>query len=173
MKFARDLGGKFDADKKFWLFPVSRADAVREAAQRVYGVRPAREGEARVTVRLTARREISVRCAPIMYKGILIAEARGRDSGAKIGPDCALLSGVVTSGGSRDNWRTEVRPGAVIEITGIPLSHAAGDDEWSVEIVGAAAVTVDRDALIAERAALLARLTEIDAALSSEAITAE
>ncbi|GAN46095.1 hypothetical protein ABID82_001607 [Methylobacterium sp. PvP062] len=55
--------------------------------------------------------------SPVEVAGRLIARAFDRDSGAKLGDGIVLLSGNVTSGGSRANWKTIVSATVVIHDT--------------------------------------------------------
>lgn len=157
---AKQLGGKWRSDEKAWAFPLTRADAVRDLCARIYGSAPSAPGERGVTVRITAKRDLYELCAPVLFAGRGVVRATGRDSGARPGEGCAIISGRVTSGGSVKNWQTCVDEGAVVEIENMDPAAAVETDDWSVEIAGS--TVLDRDALLEERAKLAARLAEID-----------
>jgi hypothetical protein len=107
----------------------------------------------------------------LQLAGRTIARAWGRDSGAKLGEGVILESGRVYSGGSVKNWRTCATAGSVFLVRGVGIhaakSMAADSPDSSIEIE-----IVDegnsRQALVDERARLLARIAEIDAELATE-----
>lgn len=167
---AKRLAGRFSAG--VWSFDERNAAAVRKALCEAYGT----DGEApadTVSVRITWDEACSEYCAPIEFAGRTVARAFGRDSGAKPGEGVVIEAGGFTSGGSVKNWKTVVKAGTVVLMHDVPRASAEAFDESGdsprVEIVkpeGTAAV--DREALLAERERLEARLAEIDATLATE-----
>ena len=110
----------------------------------------------------------------IRIAGREVARATSRDSGAKLGEGVVLLSGGFASAGSVKNWGTESKSdGATVLIRDMPIvaaqriieEHPAGVQAAQLEDE---APVSDKDALREERARLLARLAEIDAALAEE-----
>lgn len=66
-------------------------------------------------VRITAK-EDNHRKFAVMFMGVKVAVAFGRDSGAKVGYDARMISGDIDSGGSRANWYCIVKEGSVFEL---------------------------------------------------------
>mgnify|MGYP003617560847 FL=1 len=165
---AKRLSGRFSVG--VWSFDERNAAAARKALVEAYGT----DGESpadTVSVRITWDEECWEYCAPIEFAGRTVARAFGRDSGAKTGDGVVIEAGGFTSGGSVKNWKTVIKAGTVVLMHDVPRASAEAfaeaDDLARVEIVkpeGTAAV--DREALIAERARLAARIADIDAALA-------
>jgi len=120
---ARDLGGKWDAGSKAWRFPLALKDDVLKILDDCYGYVADRSQE-RVTLKITVHCGLSEGKGPVKIGPYELANARGRDSGARPGPNVALLSGSINSGGSVKNWQSHVFAGAVFKITDVPLSVA-------------------------------------------------
>ena len=166
---ARNLSGRFSAGA--WSFdPRVEAD-VRKLCQRCYGTDGTTPADV-VTLRVAfGDDEFSVLAMPIEVGGRTIARAFGRDSGAKTGEGVIVDAGGFSSGGSVKNWRTVARAGTVVRILDMPRATAeelcATEHEYyRCEIVAdTAPPAIDRDALVAERARLQARLAEIAAVL--------
>lgn len=159
---AKRLGGKWN--NSAWSFDARDEDRVRELCRKIYGT----DGTSAdlVSVRLTAKTDITALQGGIFAAGRCVARATGRDSGAKLGDGVILLSGRVTSGGSMKNWRTYVIEGSVVEVRDVPRAAISDIDtnDWTIEIVEAG----DRTAVLrAERDRLIARLAEIDAELTA------
>jgi hypothetical protein len=66
-------------------------------------------------VRITA---LSTNCRKfaVVFMGVKVAVAFGRDSGAKVGYDATMISGEIGSGGSRANWYCMVEKGSIFEL---------------------------------------------------------
>ena len=71
--------------------------------------------DGKIKVRITAR-EDNKRKFAVVFMGVKVAVAFGRDSGAKIGYDVRMISGKIDSGGSRINWYCFVAAGSVFEL---------------------------------------------------------
>lgn len=162
---ARALGGKLNG--KAWEFDQRLADDVAELYRRIYGEWP---GDATdyVKVRATALKDIAEDKAGIFLFGRCLARAYSRDSGAKLGDGVILREGRFRSGGSAKYWKTVCEEGTVVELFDVPrkIAEQARSEEplWKVEILGDSP-SIGRDALIAERGTLLARIAQIDALL--------
>lgn len=163
---AHKLNGKWNAAAKGWIFDPLARNGLMALLKDVYGYV---EGDQVVTARLTAKDEIRVTRAPVIFAGRVIARAMDRDSGAKTGDGVILDAGRITSGGSMKNWETIIKEGARLIVRGLPASAAVGNQEWDVEIIPEDAPAPDAGALKEERARLVARLAEIDAQLSAMA----
>lgn len=174
---ARRLGGKWDGTKKIWFFDLRDEARVEELYRSIYGEWPV-EGATGPAETVTLKVTIGSRWWEVKHGGIFlcgrqVARATGRDSGATLGGGVVVLSGKgFESGGSVKNWSTCGAPGTVFEIRDIPRilaeeeiakPHEDGD---MVEIVGE--TVVNREALEAEKEALLKRLAEIDKLLERE-----
>ena len=66
-------------------------------------------------VRIRAKEDNYRRWA-VMFMGVKVAVAFGKDSGAKVGYEARLISGEIDSGGSAKNWYCIVHEGAVFEL---------------------------------------------------------
>jgi len=69
----------------------------------------------KIKVRITAR-EDNCRKFAVVFMGVKVAVAFGRDSGAKVGYNARMISGNISSGGSRVNWYCQVDAGSVFEL---------------------------------------------------------
>lgn len=167
---AKSLGGKWQAPN--WVFDRRDEERVREVCREIYGT-DGTDGPG-VTLRVTFEPHHSVWRDAIRIAGREVARATSRDSGAKLGEGVVLLSGGFASAGSVKNWGTESKSdGATVLIRDMPIvaaqriieEHPAGVQAAQLEDE---APVSDKDALREERARLLARLAEIDAALAEE-----
>ena len=127
----RQLGGRWDGEA--WNFPAPLENEVRGALLSVYGTDGTDEAQT-VTLIARAKTKIYEYHGPVTCCGKTVARAWGRDSGAKVGDDVALLSGHISSGGSRKNWKTIVQKGSTFKLLNV-LPGLADDydpDEWEV-----------------------------------------
>lgn len=165
------LGGRWDAADRCWNVCEQTVEMVREAMREIYG-RCDTEPTATVTVVATFSNELSAWHEGVRLFGRVLAAARSRDSGARVGDGVAFIKGKPTSGGSQANWRTFIPAGCEVEIYDVPADYAAECMATLPEGITAhikeAQPTIDRDALVEERVRLLARIAEIDALLGSE-----
>lgn len=81
----------------------------------VYGYTDEEQGET-ITAKVTFTKDVYEECDSVVILGKTVARAYGRDTGAKPGEDVLLQEGTLTSGGSRANWRSIVRAGAVVTL---------------------------------------------------------
>jgi len=135
-KRARSLGGKWAAPK--WVFDVRDEPRVRALCREVYGD----DGETPVgdlvTLQVSFAPSVSMHGerAGIYLAGRCVAQAYGRDSGAKLGHGVVLVHGTagkvgwgltpdaVRSGGSMKNWMTVIEGPCVIEMRDVPRAAA-------------------------------------------------
>ncbi|MDK9763283.1 hypothetical protein KI743_14860 [Vibrio sp. D420a] len=128
VKKCRKLGGSWDKEQKAWIFPGFVADKVEELDE-VYNSAP-------VTLEITAIEEIREYGKGIEFLGRPLCRAFGRDSGALIDNDIALISGHATSGGSQKNWATILEENSVLRFripSKIPEIHQ--DDRFDFKII--------------------------------------
>ena len=102
----RNLGGRWDADAKTWVFSAVVADEV-EALDEKYNTDIS-------DYKLTFKKDDYYTCQSYTIKGYTIAIATGRDSGARLNDNIILLKGGFSSGGSMKNWSTTVKEGTQI-----------------------------------------------------------
>jgi len=69
----------------------------------------------KIKIRATALEDNKKKFAVVLF-GEKLAVAFGRDSGAKVGYNARLISGVIDSGGSKVNWYCYVKEGSVFEL---------------------------------------------------------
>lgn len=160
---AKRLGGKWRDNA--WVFDAREESRVREICRENYGSDGLTANLCTIRVKLGPRD--NQLCGPIEIFGRPIARAFGRDSGAKLCTGVVLLEGSFSSGGSHKNWYTTADTGTVVLVRDVPRSRVqekldAGDTRISVE---AEQPIVDREALMAEREKLAARIADIDAIL--------
>lgn len=171
---AKKLGGKWNPAEKVWVFDLRDENRVAELYRNIYGEFPADGVTApaeTVTIRVTVDDGSwgweETRGGLFLF-GRQVAYASGRDSGARLGGGVVVISGKgFGSGGSVKNWRTICEPNTVFEIRDIPKAALNNDSlpsKLTYEVVGEA---TNRDALVAEKEALLARLVEIDKLLGN------
>jgi len=165
---AKDLGGKFNGEKKCWYFDVRDEARVRELAISLFGTDGENNAET-VTLRVTFPQGHREYNNGVYVAGRCIARAWGRKTGAKLGEGVVLLKGNIDSGGSVQNWYTSIEPGSVFEIRDVPRLAAekavqGSGESIQIEIVDS---KIDIEALKAERERLLARIAEIDAILAA------
>jgi len=173
VKRIKGIGGaKWNAGDKCWTVPAEAVDAARDIMMDVYGETDIPDGSEKLKLRITALVDIEELRAPVSYFGKNLASASGRDSGARVGDGVILESGTITSSGSMKNWTSMIRKEAVMILTDVPetlyqrdknATTQWGDTLFSVEVLKN---SVDKEKLEAEKAALLARIAEIDRILA-------
>lgn len=177
---ARDLGGKWNGSA--WVFDARDEMRVRDLCMDTFGS----DGTPveLVTMRVTAANGVFDgigRDTELYLCGRLVAKVFNRhDQRAKLGAGVVITSGRFMGGGSGRNPCIEYSDGTVFELRDVPAPKAREEQAVNpemIEIIGsplspAAAdvqVSPEVQALIDERAALLTRLTEIDASLTANA----
>lgn len=164
-------GGKWSTVSNRWCVPEPALSVARDIMMDVYGETDESPAPEYVTLEIKYLESVSETCGPVTLAGRVIASAWSRDGGAKVGDNVAFIAGRPTSGGSRNNWTTEIKEGSIVEIYYMPLNKAQNLVEshprcMEVSIKGAP--VIDKDALKAEREHLLKRVAEIDALLEKE-----
>lgn len=164
LKTSFGRNARWNAEAKTWSVPASDVDKARSLVREHFGTDGSQDPGPTVTVRWTAVTDITAAKKPVMRYGRPIVSASGRDTGARPEEGVTLESGVVTSGGSRNNWQTIVRAGAVLTIHDVPLALAQADpeaiiveaDTHEAQTLRARLADLDR-----ERAAIVARLADL------------
>ena len=163
---AKKLGGQWIALAKAWCFDGRLEADVAALYRGIYGEWPGEAVET-VTVRAECPDGDRAEQTGIFVLGRCLARARGRDSGAVQGEGVVVRSGGFRSGGSMKYWTTVAEEGTVVDIFDVPRNLVEGktsEGKWTVKVVEGSAA-IDREALEAEKARLLARIAEIDALL--------
>lgn len=164
------MGGRWDAGRRAWTVDADIVDDVRAAMREIYGQDDAPVTDV-VNVELTVGEKLTEYGGPITMLGRTIASAWGRDSGAKTGDGVVFLEGHPFSGGSVKNWCTGISGGSVIKLVRVPRALVERNPELpdGVEMrVLPDRPAIDREALMAERERLLARISEIDKMMEEE-----
>lgn len=148
---ARKLGGQWDSRGKVWAFDVRDVDAVKAAVGECYG--HYFDPVPVVAIRITARIDFIGDRKPVYCGPRVVAQAWGRDSGAKLGTGVVCISGDYQSGGSVKNWDTRVSAGSVFELKDYPDAKLRDIDRehWEVDVL-TAATDPDAERIAAMRA---------------------
>lgn len=136
----KKLNARWDSDLSAYVVP----DIVKDVAQ---NLKEKWEGEL-ITVQITSSECLSAWTQPIYFAGYKIAEAYGRDSGAKLGKCVSQISGEIGSAGSAKNWLTVIEKGSIFRLQMLRsmLSKAQKTDKWEVvEITDNFKLDVDID----------------------------
>jgi hypothetical protein len=156
---AKTLGGKWNSNEGIWEFPIEIESDVRECVREHYGT----DGnDEMVLVKITAKNRHQIKLGPVEAFGQIIASARGRDSGAKVGNGVSMISGQIYSGGSVKNWETCIAAKTQFKLK-VAKPIAISNDDWDLEIIP----EVDIKSLRAERARLELRIQEINSILEN------
>lgn len=119
----KDLGGKWDAEEKAWIFSDIIAEKVEELDE-LYN-------SELINVEIKVHDDDIYGCADsVFFLGYQLAKATGRDSGASLGKGFALIEGEITSGGSAKNWLTIVRGGTVLRAKVPKKLVGKVDSDW-------------------------------------------
>ena len=164
----KNIGGrKWNPDERCWMIPEAEIETARQYMLEVYGETDLPDGDERVTVKVTFNDDVAERTAPVILFGKEIARAWDRDGGAKVGEDVTLISGNISSGGSRANWLTKIAEGSVFKVRNVPRKALELKHHYDVTVEEIEEDKVDRKSLEEEKAKLLARLAEIETLLSN------
>ncbi len=122
----RDLGGKWDADAKCWVFAKMVADEVENLEEQY--------NSDFIIVDIAANGGDISEHPAVTFAGYIIARASGRDSGATLGHGVSMLAGAIRSGGSIKNWAAQVKNRSVfrLEVARGALIHDESS-YWSYE----------------------------------------
>ena len=159
-------GARWNSSARCWTVPGAEIDTVRAYMREVYGETDLPDEGDRVTVEVTFLEETSDWDGEISLFGRQICRAFGRDSGARVGEGVTLIDGKIGSGGSRANWTVWIGEGAKFRVRNLPRKALSIEAPYKVEVVEVQQDGIDREALMAEREKLQARLAEIEALLS-------
>jgi len=158
---AKDLGGRFDAATKAWVFDARDERRVRDLLTRVYGTDGSTSGQT-VTVHISFDDGFRFDYDAVVFAGRVVARRPSRDERVRLTGAIIISGGFGARGGSVKSPALAPQPGTILEVRDVPAGHA----DVTAKGVTIISSTVDRAALAAERAALLARLAEIDALLT-------
>lgn len=161
-------GARWNARGKMWSVPTACVDQVREIMRRVFGECDLPDETRRVNVKLHFNEGTrSADRKPLIIFGKQVAHAFSRDGGAVVGDGVSFLEGQPTSGGSRVNYCARIPAGAVALLRNVPENLLSEElpDGVTYEIMPDEAAP-SREALLAEKERLLARLNEIDKLLA-------
>ena len=169
VKKIKSIGGaRWNAKAKAWEIPADSVDTARAFMMEVYGESDISTAAAKVDVKIEAIDCLTGYREAYSIMGRTIAQAWGRDSGARIGDGIDFLKGAPESGGSAKNWTTEIPKGSVFVVHKVPESIAQtfiSEEHPDIKAEIVTAPKVDKKALEEERERLLKRLAEIEALL--------
>lgn len=158
-----DLSGRWHSGRKAWTFDARNRSEVSQALRAIFGTDGTTATET-VTVRIPAYRHEAG--AEIEFAGRTLAKRPSRDDEVQLMPGVILLEGQFDgSGGSMKYPQINADEDVFLKVTDIPKAALNDEDDNSYEILDERAV--DLDALRAEKERLLARLAEIDKALTA------
>lgn len=159
-------GAKWDPTRIAWCIDAAAVDDARAIMRDVYGEDDQTSGK-KVKVKLHFSQRTYAYHGSITIYGKTLSRASSRDSGARSGDDVSFVAGSPESGGSMKNWASVVPQGAIVILHNVPESMLSEElpDGVTMEIMDTG---IDRDALTAEKARLLARIAEIDKLLEGE-----
>ena len=115
---AKQIGGKFNGNTKCWEFDVRNKNLVKNILLSIFGTDGRNNNFVDVLVKVN-KRLVSER-APIYLAGRIIAQARGRDTGAKAAEGVSFINKEPQSGGSQQYWTTEISPDSEFKIFDLP-----------------------------------------------------
>lgn len=165
---AKDLGGKWTAPH--WIFDARTEPRVRAAIREIYGTDTTDYRS--VTAQINAYNwwKNSDTSEALWFAGRKIAGRQYRDAPVRLGEGVSILTGKFPSSGGSMKYpslQLDEALDLVLEIYDVPAGHKdLGSD--LVTVVDDEILV--RDALVAERETLVARLAEIDALLASAKI---
>lgn len=157
---------KWDANKRVWVVGEEDKDVLLAILKEVFGYSESREETCDVEITLDPH--YLVNRGPIMIAGVVIAQAWGRDTGARLGENVTVIKGGFTSGGSRANWDTRIDEETVVRVKDFPvwgLSEDVPSNVKNFKIKKISDIKIEREKLLKEKEKLLARLAKIDALL--------
>ena len=115
---AKQIGGKFNGDQKCWEFDVRNKDLIESILLSIFGTDGRNNNFVDVIVKVNTRL-VSER-APIYLAGRIIAQASGRDTGAKAAEGISFINKKPQSGGSQKYWTTEIAQDSEFKIFDLP-----------------------------------------------------
>ncbi|MDI9469028.1 MAG: hypothetical protein QM296_02360 [Bacillota bacterium] len=169
IKAAKALGGRWNAADRVWQFDAGVEDRVRAAMIEAYGT-DGQQTTATVTihVKLDEVHDESDKSNEFVIGGRTLVRRRHRDCPVTVGDKCSIVEGSFPEyGGSMRYPSLNWEDGTIMEAREVPESIALRlieEQPDAITIIGE--TKTDRDALMAERERLLARIAEIDALLA-------
>lgn len=179
--FARQIGGRWIADKRAWSFDSRDVARVRDLLLDLFGT----DGSPTelVTLRVVCDSSVWDKCGgdlEMWLAGRLIAKTTDRDATPRLGSGVVVVAGKgFASGGSRKTPEVQFHGGTIFELRDVPLRIArrVADAhpkyitvESSIMSPPPEQIDTKRAELLAERAALASRLAEIDRELSRQPV---
>ena len=158
-------GARWNSASRCWMVPEAEIDTVRTYMKEVYGETDLPDEGERITIDVTFDEDVYEWDREIVLFGRQLCRAFGRDSGAKVSDGVTLIEGEIGSGGSRNNYNVWAHAGAKFRIRNLPLTALNIESPYKVTVVEVQKDSIDREALMAEKAKLMARLAEINALL--------
>lgn len=160
---AKQLGGRWNLRARVWQFDARDEQQVRDLLIKTYGTDgTATSDVASVLMHLNYRTSDVWREKRFEGLGRTLVSVYGRDSGAKLGEGVSVVSGRITSGGSRKNFCVEADENTVLRVRDVPLPLARRAAEENPDLYTIEEISVERQALLDEKARIELRLVEID-----------
>ena len=121
-KKCRNLGGSWHGVKAAWVFKNDKdtRESLNSINKEVFGFSLKSK---RVSAYIHINRDVESEKAPYVVGGCVLASARGRDSGAKVGEGVRLLNGDIDSGGSFKNWTSTIGANSKFKIESFPSDY--------------------------------------------------
>lgn len=163
-------GAKWDSVNKCWTAPEEFVDAVREIMMEIYGYTDISENES-VTLKIVFNEEAKEDRKDVTLFGKILSHATGRDSGARVGDDVAMIKGNIRSGGSVKNWVSVVEEGSTFIIKNVNKNIFKKEKDginYDVKIDIIDDAKKSKSELLEEKKRLLERIKEIDELLEEE-----
>ena len=163
-------GAKWDSVNKCWTAPEEFVDAVREIIMEIYGYTDISENES-VTLKVVFNEEAKEDRKDVTLFGKILSHATGRDSGARVGDDVAMIKGNIRSGGSVKNWVSVVEKGSTFIIKNVNkniFKKEKDEINYDVKIDIIDDAKKSKSELLEEKKRLLERIKEIDEMLEEE-----
>lgn len=156
---------KWDKSNKCWVIPADAVDAAREIMVSVYG-EDDRGADETVKLRVKVLEGLYGLRSDVNLLGKCLCHAYSRDSGGKAGTDVSYVVGQPDSSGSAKNWYSAVPPGSEIILSNVSKVLWDAYEPTDDIVIVAISSGGNKDKLVAERAALVARIQEIDRLLA-------
>ena len=165
VKAAKRLGGKWSGDTKAWLFDARDRGRVEDLLASHYGYSAAASGEL-ATVRIVLD-EDNAYSKEVYFAGRSICARRYRDAPVKTADNVVIIDGEFPASAGSVRYPAVIQGSwkVTIEVRDVPVEALAAEKELRFERIDAD-TQAQREALIAERERLIARLAEIDEVLN-------
>ena len=163
----KGLGARWDRDRRAWTFSAADLAPLREILRRHYGFddRPVQT----VTVRVALEGYYGRGDGGVQMFNRTLATRTSRDAPVTLGPATRIIEGKFErSAGSMTYPALGAVDGVVLEVREVPADHADLAEENVTVQETEELPDTELAALETERAALLARLAEIDAQLAQQ-----